>query len=41
LVVFVVFAYLYLGETVRWNYALSFGCILGAVFFAFRGSLAI
>jgi uncharacterized protein (DUF486 family) len=41
LVVFVVFAYLYLGETVRWNYVLSFGCILAAVFFAFRGSLAL
>lgn len=37
LVVFVVFAYLYLGEPVRWNYALSFACILGAVFFAFWG----
>jgi hypothetical protein len=38
LVVFVVFAYLYLGEPVRWNYALSFACIVGAVFFAFSGS---
>ncbi|HUO03803.1 MAG TPA: DMT family protein [Candidatus Binataceae bacterium] len=37
IVVFVVFAYLYLGEPVRWNYALSFVCILGAVFFAFWG----
>jgi uncharacterized protein len=35
--VFVVFAYLYLGEPVRWNYALSFVCILGAVVFAFWG----
>jgi uncharacterized protein (DUF486 family) len=41
LVVFVVFAYLYLGETVRWNYLLSLGCILGAVFFAFRGSAVV
>jgi uncharacterized protein (DUF486 family) len=38
LVVFVVFAYLYLGEPVRWNYALSFACVVGAVFFAFSGS---
>ena len=38
-VVFVVFAYLYLGEPVRWNYALSFICILGAVLFAFWGQL--
>src|SRR3979411_2721478 len=35
LAVFVVFAYFYLGEPVRWSYALSFVCILGAVFFAF------
>lgn len=38
LVVFVVFAYLYLREPPRWNYALSFACILGAVLFAFWGS---
>lgn len=38
-VVFVVFAYLYLGEPVRWNYAISFMCILGAVLFAFWGQL--
>jgi uncharacterized protein (DUF486 family) len=37
LTVFVVFAYLYLGEPMRWNYALSFACILGAVLFAFQG----
>jgi uncharacterized protein (DUF486 family) len=36
-VVFVVFAYFYLGESLRWNYALSFLCILGAVVFAFWG----
>jgi uncharacterized protein (DUF486 family) len=38
-VVFVVFAYLYLGEPMRWNYALSFMCIVGAVLFAFWGQL--
>ena len=35
--VFVVFAYFYLGEPLRWNYAVSFLCILGAVVFAFWG----
>ncbi|MGH9667789.1 MAG: DMT family protein [Bryobacteraceae bacterium] len=39
LVVFAVFAYFYLGEPVRWNYAASFVCILGAVVFAFWGRL--
>src|SRR5579859_5774805 len=29
LMVFVVFAYLYLGEPMRWNYVLSFGCLVG------------
>jgi hypothetical protein len=37
-VVFVVFAYFYLGEPIRWNYAASFACILAAVLFAFSGS---
>src|SRR5271155_928112 len=37
LVVFAVFAYLYLGEPVHWNYAASFVCILAAVGFAFLG----
>ena len=37
LAVFVAFAYFYLGEAVRWNYVLSFVCILAAVFFAFCG----
>ena len=37
LVVFVVFAYFYLGEPLRWNYAVSFVCILAAVGFAFWG----
>jgi uncharacterized protein len=41
LTVFAVFAYLYLGEPVRWNYAVSFLFILGAVFFAFWGSVSI
>ena len=36
LVVFVVFAYLYLGEAIRWNHLASFGCIMGAVVLAFR-----
>jgi uncharacterized protein len=35
LVVFAGFAYLYLGEPMRWNYAASFACIVGAVMFAF------
>jgi uncharacterized protein len=39
LVVFVVFAYVYLGERLRWNYAASFMCIFGAVVFAFWGKL--
>lgn len=39
LTVFVVFAFLYLGERLRWNYAISFLCIFGAVVFAFWGKL--
>lgn len=39
LVVFTVFAYLYLGESMRWNYAASFACIFAAVLFAFWGRL--
>jgi uncharacterized protein (DUF486 family) len=39
LVVFVVFAWLYLGETMRWNHAVSFALILAAVWFAFRPGL--
>jgi uncharacterized protein len=35
LVVFAGFAYLYLGESLRWNYLASFACILAAVVFAF------
>ena len=37
LTVFVLFAYLYLGESFRWNYVGSFVCVLGAVGFAFWG----
>ncbi len=33
--VFVVFAILYLGEKIRWNYMAAFVCILAAVAFAF------
>ena len=39
LAVFAIFAYFYLGEPPRWNYVLSFACILGAVWFAFWGKL--
>lgn len=34
LLVFVAFAWLVLGEKLTWNYAVSFGLILGAVYFA-------
>jgi len=37
LAVFVAFAYFYLDEPMRWNYVLSFACILAAVLFAFWG----
>ena len=37
--VFTVFAWLYLGETIRWNYAVSFLFMIGAVTFAFWGRL--
>jgi uncharacterized protein len=35
LIVFAVFAYFYLREAPRWNYLLSFVCLVGAVMFAF------
>ncbi len=35
LVVFMAFAFLYLHEKLRWNYAAAFACIMAAVFFAF------
>lgn len=37
--VFVIFAWLYLGEPLKWNYAVSFLFVLGAVAFAFWGKL--
>ena len=36
LIVFAGFSVLYLGQSLRWNYAASFACMLGAVFFMFR-----
>ena len=36
LCVFIVFAWFYLGEGFRWNYAISFFFIMVAVWFAFR-----
>jgi uncharacterized protein (DUF486 family) len=39
LTVFVVFAWLYLGEPLKWNYLVSFLCIFAAVAFAFWGRL--
>jgi uncharacterized protein len=36
LVVFAVFSVLYLKESFKWNYAVSFLFILGAVFFMFK-----
>ena len=35
LVVFSVFAVLYLKEPIKWNYIASFLCVLGAVYFMF------
>jgi len=35
LTVFVVFAFFYLGERVRWNHVAAFACILAAVAFTF------
>jgi uncharacterized protein len=37
--VFVVFAWSYLGESIKWNHAVSFLFLLGAVAFAFWGKL--
>jgi uncharacterized protein len=39
LAVFAVFAWLYLGERIRWNYAVSFLFVIGAVGSAFWGKL--
>ncbi|HET9135521.1 MAG TPA: DMT family protein [Candidatus Kapabacteria bacterium] len=33
--IFIIFAYFYLGETIKWNYIVSFLFIMGAVYFAF------
>lgn len=37
LTVFVGFAWFYLGERIRWNYTVSFVCLMAAVVFAFWG----
>jgi uncharacterized protein len=36
LIVFTVFAFVVFRESFRWNYLVSYGLILGAVYFAFR-----
>jgi len=36
LLVFSIFAILYLKEPFHWKYLLSFGCLIGAVFFMFK-----
>ncbi len=35
--VFAAFSVLYLGQELRWNYAAAVACMVGAVFFIFRG----
>jgi uncharacterized protein (DUF486 family) len=37
LTVFVPFAYLYMGEKLTWNYLWAALCLVGAVYFIFRG----
>ena len=39
LTVFIVFAWLYFGERLKWNYGVSFLFSMGAVVFAFWGKL--
>lgn len=39
LIVFSAFAYVYLGESMRWTHLASFGCLVGSVLFAFWGRL--
>ena len=39
LLVFAGFAVFYLGETLRWNHAAAFACLLGAVAFMFYDKL--
>jgi uncharacterized protein (DUF486 family) len=36
LVVFTVIAFLVFGQTMKWNYLVSYGFLVGAVYFAFR-----
>jgi uncharacterized protein (DUF486 family) len=36
LAVFAVFAVTYLGEAIRWNHVVAFGCLVLAAFFAFH-----
>ena len=36
LAVFTVIAFIFFGETLRWNHAISYALITGAVFFAFK-----
>jgi uncharacterized protein len=36
LVVFTIFAFVVFGQAPKWNYAVSYVCIVGAVYFAFR-----
>lgn len=36
LVIFLAFAYFYMGQTLKWNYLWASICLLGAVFFIFR-----
>ena len=37
LIVFTVFAFFVFGQALKWNYAVSYLLIIGAVYFAFRG----
>ena len=37
LLVFAVFSVLYLGESLAWRHAGAFACLIGAVWFMFRG----
>ena len=41
LCVFALFAYGYLGESLRWNHAAAFVCLMAAVAFAFAGAGAV
>ena len=38
LVVFAGFSVFYLGESLKWNHAAAFACLVGSVFFMFRSS---